>query len=319
MADGLDLETIIAELDAEYSGKLPERALREAQRRGAEIIPHLIGLITKATTQGSGGEGPARNGHLYALYLLAEFRAKEALAAVVQAVSLPGEGPFDLFGDTITEDLNRVLAVLAADKPEIVDSLIADRSINEYVRWQAAQTYFHWVRDGSWSREQAVQRLRSHLVDAIACDDYDAATGLVAELVTFSPREAFDEIQEAFRRDLVDRAMVGPKTVERSIEEGEAWFQRSVRHRRPAGIEDTVAELRRWACFQDPDSRPSDSRVPAAAMFVEDDADIDPALVGPDRYDPLVPKVARRVGRNEPCPCGSGKKYKKCCGRSTTS
>jgi preprotein translocase subunit SecA len=21
------------------------------------------------------------------------------------------------------------------------------------------------------------------------------------------------------------------------------------------------------------------------------------------------------VGRNDPCPCGSGKKYKKCCGR----
>ncbi|HTG14601.1 MAG TPA: SEC-C metal-binding domain-containing protein [Blastocatellia bacterium] len=21
-----------------------------------------------------------------------------------------------------------------------------------------------------------------------------------------------------------------------------------------------------------------------------------------------------RVGRNDPCPCGSGKKYKKCCG-----
>ena len=22
-----------------------------------------------------------------------------------------------------------------------------------------------------------------------------------------------------------------------------------------------------------------------------------------------------KVGRNDPCPCGSGKKYKKCCGR----
>jgi uncharacterized protein YecA (UPF0149 family) len=22
----------------------------------------------------------------------------------------------------------------------------------------------------------------------------------------------------------------------------------------------------------------------------------------------------RQVGRNEPCPCGSGKKYKRCCG-----
>lgn len=26
----------------------------------------------------------------------------------------------------------------------------------------------------------------------------------------------------------------------------------------------------------------------------------------------------RRVGRNEPCPCGSGKKYKKCCGAGPT-
>ncbi|QNU68770.1 SEC-C domain-containing protein [Ruminiclostridium herbifermentans] len=25
--------------------------------------------------------------------------------------------------------------------------------------------------------------------------------------------------------------------------------------------------------------------------------------------------VSNRVGRNDPCPCGSGKKYKKCCGK----
>ncbi|MBR1588378.1 MAG: SEC-C domain-containing protein, partial [Kiritimatiellae bacterium] len=25
---------------------------------------------------------------------------------------------------------------------------------------------------------------------------------------------------------------------------------------------------------------------------------------------------APAVGRNDPCPCGSGKKYKKCCGRN---
>ncbi len=30
---------------------------------------------------------------------------------------------------------------------------------------------------------------------------------------------------------------------------------------------------------------------------------------------PTLPRQARRVGRNDPCPCGSGKKYKKCCGR----
>ncbi|MGB5261359.1 MAG: SEC-C metal-binding domain-containing protein, partial [Gammaproteobacteria bacterium] len=25
-------------------------------------------------------------------------------------------------------------------------------------------------------------------------------------------------------------------------------------------------------------------------------------------------RETRKVGRNEPCPCGSGKKFKKCCG-----
>lgn len=28
----------------------------------------------------------------------------------------------------------------------------------------------------------------------------------------------------------------------------------------------------------------------------------------------LTPSTSKKVGRNEPCPCGSGKKYKKCCG-----
>jgi preprotein translocase subunit SecA len=33
--------------------------------------------------------------------------------------------------------------------------------------------------------------------------------------------------------------------------------------------------------------------------------------------EPQQPYVREqpKIGRNEPCPCGSGKKYKKCCGR----
>jgi SWIM/SEC-C metal-binding protein len=32
--------------------------------------------------------------------------------------------------------------------------------------------------------------------------------------------------------------------------------------------------------------------------------------------NPPKPKIAaRKVGRNDPCPCGSGHKYKKCCGK----
>ncbi len=39
----------------------------------------------------------------------------------------------------------------------------------------------------------------------------------------------------------------------------------------------------------------------------------------PAKKKPMVKKAAEKVGRNDPCPCGSGKKYKKCCGAADGS
>ena len=38
------------------------------------------------------------------------------------------------------------------------------------------------------------------------------------------------------------------------------------------------------------------------------------AKPGGAAYDKPAPARVVKIGRNEPCPCGSGKKYKKCCG-----
>ncbi len=35
---------------------------------------------------------------------------------------------------------------------------------------------------------------------------------------------------------------------------------------------------------------------------------------GPGDKPPTVKRINKKVGRNDPCPCGSGKKYKQCCG-----
>jgi len=37
-------------------------------------------------------------------------------------------------------------------------------------------------------------------------------------------------------------------------------------------------------------------------------------IVAPEDRDPLNPATWGKVARNEPCPCGSGKKYKQCHG-----
>jgi uncharacterized protein len=60
----------------------------------------------------------------------------------------------------------------------------------------------------------------------------------------------------------------------------------------PDLITESVYTLYEWTRSRD------DARVGSAA-------DIAPSFAAPR---------AEKVGRNEPCPCGSGKKYKKCCG-----
>jgi len=51
----------------------------------------------------------------------------------------------------------------------------------------------------------------------------------------------------------------------------------------------------------------------------ERDQQVKAGLPGEDEA-PLPPPVEpiqkdKEIGRNDPCPCGSGKKYKKCCGK----
>jgi uncharacterized protein YecA (UPF0149 family) len=57
---------------------------------------------------------------------------------------------------------------------------------------------------------------------------------------------------------------------------------------------DTIEELADWDCFK-PKTRTSSKPIPPSSFYV------------PER------NIFRKVGRNDPCPCGSGKKFKKCC------
>ncbi|HUJ79698.1 MAG TPA: preprotein translocase subunit SecA [Nitrospiria bacterium] len=59
-----------------------------------------------------------------------------------------------------------------------------------------------------------------------------------------------------------------------------------------------------------PSTVPAPAR-PARLVFHRGDAGQEPASAAPVQRD------SEKVGRNDPCPCGSGKKYKKCCGSRT--
>jgi hypothetical protein len=305
------IDEIIAELDQPYSGKLPEQAIRAAQSRKEEITPRLIELIQSATARIREGEQVRGNGHLIAMYLLTEFRAKEALPAILEAMSLSEEDADELYGDSISEDLPRVFSVLATDTPDVIEGLIADRSANRYVRSAAFRTYLYRVRAGRISRGEAVQRLREHLRTALENKDDEMTAPLVSELTSFVPTEAMEEIQEAFRIGLVNTWYVDERDVEESLAGGEAWYQSELARCRPMEIEDTVEELSKWHSYQPGQhnvDRPYDRELdPFDDEDFGDDGDA-------WAYSGTIRNTTPKVGRNDPCPCGSGKKFKKCCG-----
>lgn len=314
-----DLDLIVAELDAEFTGRFPEQAIRAAQLRRDEIKPRLIELIRGATEVVRSGKVLERNGHLYAVFLLTEFGAKEALPAILEAISLPEDGPFDLFGDAVTEDLRKVLAALAVDMPEVIDALIADPAINEYVRWAAAHCYLHWVRDGRITRDEAVRKLGELLHDARMAGDGISASFLVSELVSLAPAEVLDEIRAAYDQQLIEEILVSLEHVEQSIAEGEALIQWSLEDCAPTGIEDTVAELRNWASFSGDETStehpPQTTRSELNTSHFDLEIPLDELKgAGVSESDDTIRGTSSKVGRNSPCPCGSGKKYKKCCG-----
>jgi uncharacterized protein YecA (UPF0149 family) len=184
-----------------------------------------------------------------------------------------------------------------------MDSLIRNRDLNEYVRSQATLAYCLLVRDGRLQRDEAVERLTAHLREAIDGEDVQIVTNLVSALSQLYPAKAAETIQEAYQRGMVETFMVGWNDVQEEIARGEEGYRRWSSRLEPTAISDTIAELCTWGSFA-PKPPKRIIKPPVPATFAWDD----------EPLDDLPESSTPRARRNDPCPCGSGKKYKKCCG-----
>ena len=116
-----------------------------------------------------------------------------------------------------------------------------------------------------------------------------------------------EEDIEEYDEELIDPQAISPSELEaiESMPRGETV--RQTREDR-APVDDVAAETAWWR---------RGSRLAGDEddlMLDDDDDDWD----GDDEGYTEVAEPYRappKVGRNEPCPCGSGKKYKKCCGK----
>jgi hypothetical protein len=244
------------------------------------------------------------------LILLIEFRAKEAWPVILEAMSLPEDGTYLLFGDAKTEVLPHAVATLAYDRIEEVVSAIRNLEIDEFVRWSLMSGLAYCVAAGIHSREEIVNLLRGLLRECLAAGTADNVLALISTLIDLYPAEAYEEIKRALDEGFVWKSEIHPDEVSEQIDEGEeVTIAELIRQYEP--ITDTVGFLQTWACFQ-----PRSERPPKPKTIRPSIEPITTALVPPTTKPTGIRHSQPHIRRNDPCPCGSGKKFKKCCGRS---
>ncbi len=288
------------------TGKFARAAVEAAVAQREEIMPGLLRILEDAVDRAPqiDAEGDYM-AHLYAMFLLAQFRETRAYPLVVRFASFPGDLLDSLCGDFITEDLGQVLASVCGGESAGIQSLIENEATDQWVRGAALSGLVTLVAAGQKSRDEIVSYFAGLFRGKLVRRWSHVWDTLVSYSSDLYPAELLEDIERAYEEGLVDPGYIGLDDVKRDLAAGKERILARLAdnpHRRL--VEDTVAEMGWWACFREG----SQNRLKRAVQPSED------SRLNPVPASSQLKRATPKIGRNERCPCGSGKKYKRCCG-----
>jgi hypothetical protein len=315
-------ETIAALKDA--GDVLPTQAVPDARSHWEDFFPRLLEEMRAAVAMAGEDEDPGDIA-FWGVALIAERNrgeVDEALPVLIEILSLPDEQVDLLIGDLLTEMMPQALARAAYDQIPLLDGMFGDPALDVYARWAIGNAIVQLVAEDSLPRERAVEIFQRHLRRILEqhhagtySDDPFYPTVVTRELTRLLPHDAVDDMLAACHAEIVDTFMADEFEIRRRNEEGEFAFEDEMTRVHDNTVDDCLAVLKPWF---DRDEEPG--------WFLSDDDDDDdrdlemPADFEMEEVIPARSQTIHRqkakVGRNEPCPCGSGRKYKKCCGQS---
>lgn len=297
------LEEIIDDL--RYLTKsYPITAVKAALLKQHEITPFLLEFLTHVLENYERIDDHYF-GHLHAMFLLAYFREKEAFPLIIQMASLPGEWPETILGGTITEDLDRIIASVYNGDINLIQQLIENEAANTWSRNAAIRSLIVLMRNNQLERDWIIQYFKKLFNHAISIHDAEMSTHLVSAITRIYPEELYPEIKMAYENYLVDTFLVRMQDIDEILtqekeKELEKYFYQSSRFNL---IDDVIKSMQGWACFRENSTN--------SKKLKNNEKDYWDFSKNSD--EGTYHRESPKIGRNEPCPCGSGKKHKKCC------
>ena len=310
-----DVQQAIKRLSASRPCVFPRAALQMLIDNQEEASPLLLDYLETvlADVQAALDSGQT-DLMLYALFLLGQFRERRAYRPLMKLLQQLDEEQTEwLLGEVSTAGLDCIIASVCDGDIAPIKRLVENPNADIYLRYAAFYSLLTLACQKQLDPDSLKKYCQQMLEGQLVCDEGYLAMAPVAicEMLNFADllgaiRKAYErwpDMQE-FRRlpDIEkDIATVGSRKSERSFHED--------------FITDTIGTLENWACFApewvDKDEHCQTHRAVGADQMAPSSPSREPlhsAIQG--TYVRATPKV----GRNDPCPCGSGKKLKKCCG-----
>jgi hypothetical protein len=278
---------------------LPLDAMRAAGAERASVAPAFVQAIEQYLA--GTGEPGVKDALFLVFHLLGEWREKSAYRPLAALLRRPTDEIEELLSDAVTETSHRVMAaVFDGDAAPLYD-VIRDPEADESVRSRMCEALAMVTLRGELPREEAARFLRSCYAnlqpqgECFAWDGWQSAIAMLG-LVELKPL-----VKRAFERGFISRSWLEFEDFEDHLRSALAHPGRA---RRPDDDEftlfgDTIEELSRWDSF----SPERDANV----------LDVGEAWNPSPTWNVPAVNPFKGIGRNDPCPCGSGKKFKKCC------
>jgi hypothetical protein len=284
---------------AEAGEGFPRQAMEAALTRWDAEAPRLLAALADYA-EGRDRSEAAALAALYVVYLAAQARERRAFPLLCR-LARDVDALDTAIGDGMTEDFPGILAATFDGDLDRLLALVLDVAADEMVRHAAieALTLLFATRALPMGRAEPCLRdlhdrlLRQGEVPAWVWVGWQQAVSMLGLAALRA------EAMALFRTGRIDRSIMDAKDFEADLRAGtqpgvdrlELLEEQGVR---PLG--EVVAMFAEWQRIRAAEA----ARLAARAAR--------PALPATTVVNPH-----RNVGRNDPCPCGSGKKFKKCC------
>jgi uncharacterized protein YecA (UPF0149 family) len=317
----MNLEQALLVIAHSHGNELPVEALEAVKTNWSVFYPDLERLIDQFITDDTSLTDEQQAILFFGTLLLAELKYAPALSKCLQLFSrsdtflTPLEG---VFGDALTELTPTLFYNVANGNTQVLSDYIVDGHQAMYCKASAIEAVFAQYEVGTIDKIELGEHVTRWLLAFFALPS-STSSFLMSALADSCIEYQLDDFKNQFI-ELCDKDVFDEDRFKKC--EVKAWDRGDAPKLIEAGIIQTafnvVDTLSAWI-DDDSDDEELDN-IPDEDLNIFDSLMGEGGLLANILYDETtilensVPVSSLAMaGRNDPCPCGSGKKYKKCC------